>query len=490
MSELHELSLSQTLSGLKAGDFSSQELSSAYLKRIQAIDPQLKAFLHVDESLVLRSAKAADKQRSVASKAKEKTPPLLGLPIAIKDVLAVEGMPTTAGSRILEGFVPSYSATTVNRLKEAGAIILGKTNTDEFAMGSSTENSAYFPSHNPWDLDRVPGGSSGGSAAAVAAALAPIALGTDTGGSVRQPAALCGLTGLKPSYGRSSRYGLISYGSSMDVVGVLGHTAADVSSVLSIIAGYDPLDATTYSQPVPQIKLSNQPDMRGLKIGVPSEYFIEGVQTEVEAAVRAAIQKLEQLGSEIVEISLPHTEYALPVYYIIAPAEASANLARFDGVRYGLRVEDNDLIEMFKRTRGEGFGPEVTRRIMIGTYALSAGYYDAYYGQAQKVRTLIRRDFEKAFEQVDMIAGPSTPTTAFRIGQHSDDPLEMYLQDVFTLPANLAGIPGISLPVGFDKKGLPIGMQLFAPHFGEPRLLEASHAYQLATDWHTRRPEL
>jgi len=490
MSQLHELSLSQTLSGLEAGDFSSLELSSAYLKRIQTIDPQLKAFLHVDEDSLLKSAKAADKQRSSASKTKEKAPPLLGLPIAVKDVLALEGMPTTAGSRILEGFVPTYSATTVTRLKEAGAIFLGKTNTDEFAMGSSTENSAYFTTHNPWDFDRVPGGSSGGSAAAVAAALAPVALGTDTGGSVRQPASLCGLTGLKPSYGRSSRYGLIAFGSSLDVVGVLGHSAADLSPIFSIMAGFDPLDATTSSQPVPQINLSEQPKIKGLKIGVPSEYFIDGVNSEVEAAVRTAIQELEQLGAEIIEISLPHTEYALPVYYIIGPAEASANLARFDGVRYGLRVEDDDLIEMFKRTRGEGFGPEVTRRIMIGTYALSAGYYEAYYGKAQKVRTLIRQDFEKAFEQVDVIAGPSTPTTAFRIGQHSDDPLEMYLQDVFTLPANLAGIPGISLPVGFDKKGLTIGMQLFAPHFEEERLLQASHAFQLATDWHARRPEL
>ena len=305
---------------------------------------------------------------------------------------------------------------------------------------------------------------------------------------MRQPASLCGLTGLKPSYGRASRYGLIAFGSSLDVVGVLGHSAEDVATVFSAYAGFDPLDATTSEQALDPINLAKEPDMKGLKIGVPSEYFIEGVDAEVEAAVRAAIQELEQMGAEISEINLPHTEYALPVYYIIGPAEASANLARFDGVRYGLRVEDQDLIEMFKRSRGQGFGPEVTRRIMIGTYALSAGYYDAYYGQAQKVRTLIRQDFERAFEQVDLIAAPSTPTTAFRMGQHSDDPLEMYLQDVFTLPANLAGIPGISLPVGFDKKGLPIGMQLFAPQMQEARLLESSHAYQLSTDWHTRRP--
>lgn len=490
MAQLHELTLGQTLAGLESGDFSSQELTSAYLKRIAALDPELKAFLHVAVESTLQSAKAADKRRAAARKAKEKVPALLGLPIAIKDVLTVAGMPATAGSRILEGFVPSYSATTVKRLQEAGVIVLGKTNTDEFAMGSSTENSAFFPTHNPWDIERVPGGSSGGSAAAVTAGLAPIALGTDTGGSVRQPASLCGLTGLKPSYGRSSRYGLIAFGSSLDVVGVLGHSAEDVATIFSVLAGFDPLDATTSERPLPEIKLTKKTNLKGLKIGVPQEYFIEGVDAEVEAAVRAAIQELENLGAEIMEINLPHTEYALPVYYIIGPAEASANLARFDGVRYGLRVEDQDLIEMFKRTRGAGFGPEVTRRIMIGTYALSAGYYDAYYGQAQKVRTLIRQDFESAFEQVDLIAAPSTPTTAFLLGQHSDDPLEMYLQDVFTLPANLAGIPGISLPVGFDKKGLPIGMQLFAPHFEEARLLEATHAYQLNSDWHTRRPEL
>jgi aspartyl-tRNA(Asn)/glutamyl-tRNA(Gln) amidotransferase subunit A len=477
------------MQGLQSKEFSSQELCAAYLKRIAQIDPQLKSYLHVAEESALAASKSADEQR--ASKAVDnRAKPLLGLPIAIKDVLTVAGMPATAGSRILEKFVPTYNATSVERLQAAGAIVLGKTNTDEFAMGSSTENSAFFPTHNPWNFERVPGGSSGGSAAAVAASLAPIALGTDTGGSVRQPASLCGLTGLKPSYGRASRYGLIAFGSSLDVVGVLGHSAEDVATVFSAYAGFDPLDATTTEQALAPINLDTDPDMKGLKVGVPKEYFIEGVDAEVEATVRKAIHELEQMGAEIVEISLPHTEYALPVYYIIGPAEASANLARFDGVRYGLRVEDQDLIEMFKRSRGQGFGPEVTRRIMIGTYALSAGYYDAYYGQAQKVRTLIRQDFEQAFEKVDLIAGPSTPTTAFRMGQHSDDPLEMYLQDVFTLPANLAGIPGISLPVGFDKKALPIGMQLFAPQMQETLLLESSHAYQLRTDWHTHRPVL
>jgi aspartyl-tRNA(Asn)/glutamyl-tRNA(Gln) amidotransferase subunit A len=357
-------------------------------------------------------------------------------------------------------------------------------------MGSSTENSAYGVTHNPWDLARVPGGSSGGSAAAVAGGLAPVGLGTDTGGSVRQPAAFCGLSGLKPTYGRVSRYGLIAFGSSLDCVGVLAHSVEDLAMLFGVMAGYDPRDATTSQGALPEFALNGHKSLKGLKLGVPKEYFIAGVQAEVDAGVRAAIAVLEGLGAELVEISLPHTEYALPVYYIIAPAEASANLARFDGVRYGLRVPDEDVIEMFKHTRGEGFGPEVKRRIMIGTYALSAGYFDAYYGQAQKVRTLIRQDFERAFEDVDLIAAPTTPTTAFRIGEHSDDPLEMYLEDVFTLPASLAGVPGLSLNVGFDSQGLPIGMQLFGRHFAEDLVLRAGHAYQQASDWHRHRPAL
>lgn len=491
MAALYELNLTHALEGLQKGDFSSQELTQAHLARIEFLDSQLKSFLHVAAERAIDAAKRADKRRAAARKARgAKLPPLLGLPLAVKDVLTVEDLPATSGSRILEGFVPSYSATVVQRLLDAGMVVLGKTNTDEFAMGSSTENSAFYASHNPWDLERVPGGSSGGSAVAVAAGLAPIALGTDTGGSVRQPAALCGVTGLKPSYGRVSRYGLIAFGSSLDVAGVLGHSVEDVAALFEVMAGYDPLDATSSKKEVPSIRLDSATSLKGTRVGVPKEYFIEGVQTEVENAVRAAIRQMEELGAEVVEISLPHTEYALPVYYIIGPAEASANLARFDGVRYGLRVEDEDLIEMFKRTRGEGFGAEVKRRIMIGTYALSAGYYDAYYGQAQKVRTLIRRDFETAFEQVDLIAAPSTPTTAFRLGEHSDDPLEMYLQDIFTLPASLAGLPGISLPAGFDGQELPIGMQLFAPPFKEERLLDAAHSYQISTDWHTRRPVL
>jgi aspartyl-tRNA(Asn)/glutamyl-tRNA(Gln) amidotransferase subunit A len=369
-------------------------------------------------------------------------------------------------------------------------VILGKTNTDEFAMGSSTENSGYGVTHNPWDLERVPGGSSGGSGAVVAARLAPLALGTDTGGSVRQPASFCGVTGLKPTYGRVSRYGLIAYGSSLDVVGALAPSAADLTTAFEVIAGHDALDATSARLPKPKIKLNEASVLTNLRVGIPRQYFIDGLQPEVESAVRTAIQKLESLGAEVREISLPHTEYALPVYYLIAPAEASANLARFDGVRYGPRAEADTMWDVFRKTRGERFGQEVKRRIMLGTYALSAGYYDAYYGKAQKVRTLIRHDFETAFQDVDLIAAPVAPTTAFKIGGHGDDPLAMYLEDIFTLPANLAGVPGLTFPVGFDRDGLPIGMQLMSAHFQEDVLLQTAHAYQQVTDWHLQTPPL
>ncbi|MGH2582486.1 MAG: Asp-tRNA(Asn)/Glu-tRNA(Gln) amidotransferase subunit GatA [Anaerolineales bacterium] len=490
MAELHKLTVTQAAKGLRRGDFSSRELTVAYLSRIKKHNPRLNAFLHVAEESALKEAKAADKRLAKARKSKSKTklPRLLGVPIAVKDVLAVAGMPATCGSRILEGFIPTYDATAVQRLREAGVVILGKTNTDEFAMGSSTENSAYGVTRNPWDDERVPGGSSGGSAAVVAAGLASAALGTDTGGSVRQPAALCGLTGLKPTYGRISRYGLIAFGSSLDVVGVLSHNVEDVAAILNVMAGYDELDATTLESKPPKLKQNGKPSIKGLKIGVPKEYFIEGLQIDVETGVRAAIAELEKLGAKVKEISMVHTEYALPVYYIIAPAEASANLARFDGIRYGLRVKDENLINMFSNTRGKGFGPEVKRRIMIGTYALSAGYYEAYYGQAQKVRRLIARDFEEAFKQVDLIAAPATPKTAFRIGSHGDDSLEMYLEDVFTLPASLAGVPGLCLPAGFDSQDLPLSLQLIGPHFAEERLLQVGNAFQKATDWHTITP--
>jgi aspartyl-tRNA(Asn)/glutamyl-tRNA(Gln) amidotransferase subunit A len=491
MTSITDLSLSQTVAALRAGDVSSRELTQAFLERIERLNPQLNAYLTIIPDKALDWADEADiRLRNWRENPEDGIPPLLGVPIAVKDVLCVANVRCTCGSRILESFEPPFNATSVERLLAAGVVILGKTNTDEFAMGSSTENSAYGPTHNPWDPERVPGGSSGGSAAAVAARLAPVALGTDTGGSVRQPASLCGVTGIKPTYGRVSRYGLVAYGSSLDVVGVLGRSAADIAPLFSLMAGYDPLDATTIEAPVPEINLSDPKDLSKLRVGVPKEYFISGIQPEVESTVREAISKLEALGAEIREISLPHTRYALPVYYLIAPAEASANLARYDGIRYGPRVPADEMWEIFRRTRGTKFGPEVKRRIMLGTYALSAGYYEAYYGQAQKVRTLIKRDFEKAFESVEVIAAPVAPTTAFRIGEHTEDPLAMYLEDVFTLPANLAGVPGLSFPVGFDSQGLPVGMQLMGAHFQEEILFEIAHAYQQVTDWHIREPTL
>jgi aspartyl-tRNA(Asn)/glutamyl-tRNA(Gln) amidotransferase subunit A len=482
-------------SALVKGEISSLELTQEVLDSIARHDSKLHAFLYVAGEQAIQKAKQADEERG-----KQVNKPLLGLPIAIKDVLTVENMPCTCGSKILEGFIPPFTGTAVKKLQEAGAIVIGKTNTDEFAMGSSTENSAYGRTNNPWDLTRVPGGSSGGSAAAVAARLVPAALGTDTGGSVRQPAAFCGVTGLKTTYGRVSRYGLVAFGSSLDTIGAFGRNADDVAAIFSVMAGHDPLDATSADVPVGatlavaqgqgQKGREQSPSLRGIRVGVPKEYFIKGMQAEVEEKTRAAIDQLKALGAEICEVSLPHTEYALPVYYIIAPAEASANLARYDGIRYGPRVEADSLHDVYLKTRGGKFGAEVERRIMIGTYALSAGYYDAYYGQAQKVRTLITRDFELAFKEVDLLACPTTPSTAFVAGAHENDPLAMYLEDVFTLPANLAGVPGISFPVGFDKNNLPIGMQLIGPHFREDLLLRATHIYQQATDWHTKTPNI
>ena len=486
VNKLTELTTHEALAGLQAKSFSSRELTSAYLDQINRLEPEIHAFITLTPEKALQMADKADQRLAINA---EDCPPLTGLPIAVKDVLCLEGLPCTCGSRILENFVPPYSATVVQKLLDAGVIPLGKTNTDEFAMGSSTENSAYGPTHNPWNTERVPGGSSGGSAAAVAAGMVPAALGTDTGGSVRQPCAFCGTTGIKPTYGRTSRYGLVAYGSSLDTVGMIARNVADVALLFQCMAGYDPLDATSSQEPVHKYRLPQAPDVQGLKLGIPEEYFIEGIQPEVESRVRAAVVRLEELGVVAIPINLPHTQYALPVYYIIAPAEASANLARYDGVRFGPRLGDGENIwEMFTQTRGQKFGAEVKRRIMLGTYALSAGYYDAYYNKAQKVRTLIKRDFEQAFEQVDLIAAPIAPTTAFKFGQHTDDPLAMYLEDVFTLPANLAGIPGLAFPVGYDKKGLPIGMQLMGPPFMEDLLFRVGHAFQLTTQWHEHWP--
>jgi len=483
---LYDLTIHQARALLDAGEISAVELTQAVLDRILSVDNAVKAYLTLTPEAALEQARAAD----AAMGGQPQGLPLRGIPIAVKDILCTAGIPTTCGSRILEDFIPPYDATVVARLKAAGAVILGKTNTDEFAMGSSTENSAFFPTHNPWDLERVPGGSSGGSAAAVAAGECLGALGTDTGGSVRQPAALCGIVGLKPTYGRVSRYGLIAFASSLDQVGVLTRDVTDAAILLNVIAGHDPLDSTSLDAPVPDATAALTGDIRGMRVGVPREYFVPGMQPEVEAAVRAALEKLADLGAEIVEVSLPHTDYALPVYYLIAPAEASANLARYDGVRYGLRIVGNSLEDTYKQTRGQGFGPEVKRRIMLGTYALSAGYYDAYYLKAQKVRTLIKGDFDRAFQQVDVIVAPTSPTTAFRIGEKTDDPIQMYLSDIFTLSVNLAGICGINVPCGFDAQGLPIGMQIMGPALGEMSILRVAYAYEQATDWHTRRPPL
>jgi len=495
------LSLLEASAALRAGEFSSLDLTRACLDRIAALDPSLHAFLAVAPSQAEAQAGAADRRLAETRRSGGVLPPLLGIPIAVKDVLAVQALPATAGSRILEGFRPPYTATAVQRLIDDGVVILGKTNTDEFAMGSSTENSAYGVTHNPWALHRVPGGSSGGSAAAVAARMCFAALGSDTGGSIRQPAAFCGVTGLKPTYGRVSRYGLIAYGSSLDSVGALARSSADLTPVFETMAGHDPSDATSLPRPLPPIELNGE--VKGVRIGVPAEYFIDGMQPEVERAVRQAVEVFRSLGAQVSEISLPHTDLALPVYYIIAPAEASANLARYDGIRFGPRLPEtvgakqasplpagsSTLMDQYLATRGELFGPEVKRRIMLGTYALSAGYYDAYYGQAQRVRTLIKQDFDRAFAQVDVVACPVTPTTAFPIGGHGDDPLSMYLEDVFTLPANLAGVPGLAFPVGFDSESLPIGMQLNGPALSEPLLLRLGDAYQRETDWHLRSPK-
>jgi aspartyl-tRNA(Asn)/glutamyl-tRNA(Gln) amidotransferase subunit A len=478
---LYELTLHAAWAALQRGDFSAVELTQSLLDRIAQVDGQVNAYLTVTAELALAQAAAADDRRS-----RGETAPLLGIPLAVKDVLCTEGVRTTCGSRILEHFIPPYTATAVHRLAAAGMVLLGKTNTDEFAMGSSTENSGYFPTHNPWDLARVPGGSSGGSGAAVAAQMAMAALGSDTGGSVRLPASYCGVVGLKPSYGRVSRYGLVAYGSSLDQIGVLAKDVRDAALLLGVIAGQDPHDSTTMPAPVPAYSQLLSKDVRGLRIGLPDEYFVEGLQPEVNAAVQAAIDVLAGLGAEVVRISLPNTDKALPVYYLVATAEASANLARFDGVRYGFSADSANILDNYRDSRGQGFGAEVKRRIMLGTYVLSAGYYDAYYLKAQQVRTLIKQDFESAFTQVDLIASPVAPTTAFRLGEKVDDPLAMYLSDLFTIPLNLAGMCGISVPCGFDAQGLPIGLQLMGPHLGEATLLRAAHAYEQATPWHTR----
>ena len=483
---LTDLTIHELGARFRQNDATPTEAAREYLDRIAALDPKVKAYLTVTAEAALARAAEADARFKTGAP----LGPLDGVPLGLKDVLCTRGVRTTAGSRILEGFVPPYDATVVARLARAGAVILGKLNMDEFAMGSSTENSGYFATRNPWDLSRVPGGSSGGSAAAVAADLAAATLGTDTGGSIRQPAAFCGTVGLKPTYGRVSRYGLIAFASSLDQIGPFAKDVEDAALMLQAIAGHDPMDSTSAAVPVPDYAAGLGQGVEGLKVGIPAEYFIEGLDPEVETAVRAAIEILKGLGAKTESVSLPHTEYGLAAYYVIGPAEASSNLARYDGVKYGLRVPGaRDLIDMYSRTRGAGFGAEVKRRVMLGTYALSAGYYDAYYGKAQKVRTLVQRDFQKAFERVDVIVAPTTPSAAFRTGE-KEDPLSMYLNDVFTIPVNLAGLPGVSVPAGFTNGGLPVGLQVIGKAFDEAAVLRTAKAYEGATEWHKRKPEL
>jgi aspartyl-tRNA(Asn)/glutamyl-tRNA(Gln) amidotransferase subunit A len=484
VTELCDLTATELAERLRAEEISSAEIAASCIARIDAVDDDVKAFLTRTDELAREQAVATDSRLDGGN-----VPAVAGIPLALKDVLSTRGVRTTCGSKILETYVPPYDCTAWDRLKADGAVLLGKTNCDEFAMGSSNENSAYGPVHNPWDLSTVPGGSSGGSAASVAAGEAIWALGTDTGGSVRQPASLSGVVGLKPTYGLISRYGLIAFASSLDTVGTFTRSVRDAATLLSSIAGKDPMDATSLDTPRRDYTEGLGEGVAGLRVGVIREAFGEGVEAGVASSVRAAVDRLEGLGASIGEVSLPHTDYALSAYYLIAPSEASSNLARYDGVRYGLRIEGTDSIEMMTKTRGAGFGPEVKRRIMLGTYALSAGYYEAYYGQAQKVRTLIIRDYEAAFADHDVLISPTSPTTAFEIGSKVNDPLAMYFNDVFTIPANLAGTPAISIPSGLDDKGLPVGLQITAPVLEESRLLRVADALEAAIGF-SERPKL
>lgn len=478
---MHQLTIAELIDGLRNKRFSSRELTRHYLDRIARLDGRYGAFITVTAERALAQADAAD-----ARLAKGGAPALCGVPMAHKDIFCTAGVRTSCASKMLDNFIPPYNATVVGKLDDAGAVMLGKTNMDEFAMGSSNETSFYGKVSNPWRDSYVPGGSSGGSAAAVAAHLAPAASGTDTGGSIRQPAALCGITGLKPTYGRVSRYGMIAFASSLDQGGPMARTAQDCAHLLQAMAGFDPKDSTSIDTTVPDYAASLDASLQGLRIGLPKEYFGSGCDAAVETAVQAAIKTLQSLGATVKEISLPHTQYAVPTYYVVAPAEASSNLSRFDGVRYGYRCDNpKDLLDLYTRTRAEGFGDEVKRRILIGTYALSAGYYDAYYIQAQKVRRLIKQDFVAAFNDVDVILGPTTPSPAFALGAKNNDPITMYLEDIFTIPANLAGLPAMSLPAGFVDD-LPVGVQLIGNDFSEARLLNIAHKFQCETDWHTR----
>ena len=479
---MHDKTLTELAAGLRAGEFSSRELTQDLLGRIDRLDGRLNSFISVTAEQALSAADRAD-----AARAGGEAGPLNGLPLALKDIFCTRGVKTSCGSRMLDNFVAPYDASIVEKLTEAGTVSLGKTNMDEFAMGSSNENSYYGPVKNPWDPSAVPGGSSGGSAAAVAAGLVPAAMGTDTGGSIRQPAAFCGITGLKPTYGRVSRYGMIAYASSLDQAGPMARSASDCALLLGAMAGHDGRDSTSVARGVPDYSSELDAPLSGLKIGLPVEYFGDGLDPAVETAVREAIRVYESLGATVREVSLPHTHYAIPAYYVIAPAEASSNLSRFDGVRFGHRCEaPTDLVDLYKRSRAEGFGDEVKRRILIGTHTLSEGFFDAYYKKAQQVRRLIRQDFLDAFDEVDVLMGPASPTPAFDLGANKD-PVSMYLQDIYTIAVNLAGIPGISVPAGFAGNR-PVGLQVLGTHFAEAQLLNVAHQFQQATDWHLRRP--
>ncbi|MBS0150433.1 MAG: Asp-tRNA(Asn)/Glu-tRNA(Gln) amidotransferase subunit GatA [Nitrospira sp.] len=485
---LQKLGLVELHKKFTAGEVTATEIVRAYFLRISQVESKVKAFVTQTEEAAYQQAECLDQKLKVW----RKTHPLTGMPLAVKDNICTEGVPTTCSSRMLQNFAPPYDATVVSRLRSQEYILVGKTNLDEFAMGSSTENSAFGPSRNPWNLHCVPGGSSGGSAAAVAAEECVAALGSDTGGSIRQPAAFCGVVGVKPTYGRVSRYGLVAFASSLDQIGPITRNVPDAAFLLQAIAGHDPMDSTSVDRPVPDyMKALQKRDLKNVRVGVPVEFFTEGLDPEVEQAVRPAIGELKQLGAEIKEIRLPRTDAAVAVYYVIATAEASSNLARFDGVRFGFRAkETKDLLELYMKTRQEGFGPEVKRRIMLGTYVLSAGYYDAYYGKAQAVRTLVCQDFDAAFKDVDLIVTPATPTPAFKLGEKSEDPLQMYLSDIFTISVNLAGLPAIALPCGFSGAGLPIGLQLIGRAFEEDLMLRAAHAYEQSTAWHRQKPNL
>jgi aspartyl-tRNA(Asn)/glutamyl-tRNA(Gln) amidotransferase subunit A len=485
--DLHSLTLHALRELIIKKEITAKDAAFAYTRRIGQVEGSVNAYLTLTPDRTIAMSEDADHALS-----KGKTSPLLGIPLAIKDNLCTKGVKTTCASKMLADFVPPYESTVTSRLTDAGYVMLGKTNMDEFAMGSSTENSAFGPTKNPWDLERIPGGSSGGSAAAVAADMCAAALGSDTGGSIRQPASCCGVVGMKPTYGRVSRFGLVAFASSLDQIGPITKDVEDCAIMMNVIGGHDPLDSTSANVALPDFTANLKGGIKGLKVGMPKEYFVEsGIDKKVYAAMMEAIVVLQSLGAEVKEITLPHTDYAIATYYILATSEASSNLARYDGVKYGYRAKEHeDLLDMYKRTRSEGFGPEVKRRIMLGTYALSSGYYDAYYKKGQQARTLIKSDFDAAFKDVDVIITPTAPTPAFKLGEKTDDPLQMYLSDIFTISVNLAGIPGLSLPCGMTKNDLPVGLQILGRHFDEETVLRAAYAYEQATDWHLRKPKL